>query len=99
MAKKKSKNVERKPTKRKKRTGRKPGSTTHVPKGLEVRSVQSFNRSDAENPLKNAYRRVTLETADPEIAKALYKLASLVKRKDSTLRKLIGWVAKKNRSK
>ena len=75
--------------KRKKpKLGRPDGATSHRPKGMEIRKTMDLDRAGTMDP-RPGYRRVVIETLDPEHAQRLKKLASLIKKRDKGLFKMI----------
>ena len=92
MAKKKTKAkaTKKRSAKKSKSTtiGRPKGATSHVPKGLEVRQCDPLDRVNSVQQ-RPGFRRVVLETIDEECALQLEQLASLLKKKDPKIMKLI----------
>ena len=73
---------------KKKKLGRPAGAATHKPRGLEIRRYAELSRANAVDK-QPGYRRLVLETVDPDLAVRLQRLATLIRKKDPKLMKLL----------
>lgn len=65
-----------------------PVGSIFVAKGFAIRSSQNFSRSTAKEPVPGL-KRFTVEVSTPELALKLGNLASMLKKEDPRLMKLI----------